>query len=121
MARKTHLKIRICEARQMSKDGYKHWSPKLRPKVHKMVYPPVLYMSVPVEELKNKKAIGKWAYENLWDGRFLMMGYSHGKTRTHVKLVGLCWITLKTKDDLYQARVVHAKHCRLSRYFFWEK
>ena len=121
MARKTHLKIRFVQELPMSQAGYKGWSPRLRSKVHKKVYKPVDYLTVPVEQLKNKEAIGKLAYDHLWEGTFIMMGYSHGKTRTHVKLVGLCRITLRIHDDKYDARVTHCKHARLSRYWFWTK
>lgn len=121
MARKTHLKIRFVPELPMSKEGYKNWSPDRRAKIHKKVYGKPVCMTVPVEELKNKEAIGKLAAENLWDGTFILMGYSHGKTPTHVKLVGLCRIYLKKKEGKYSARVVHLKYARLSRYWFYEK
>ncbi len=123
MAHKTHLKIHVFEIVPMSKDGYLHWSPKLRAKIGKIVYKWQFYNpAVPVEELSSKKAIGRWASENLYSGRFQLRGYSHGKTRTHVKLVSLCNIILRLDDDgKYMARVIHAKHARLTRYFFWSE
>lgn len=120
MARKTHLKVRIVQEFDMSKEGYKHWSPRLRAKVHKKVFKSVHYDLVPVERLKNKDEIGRYCAENLWKGVFYLFGYSHGKTRTHVKLVNLCRINLKMDEDgKYQARVTHGKYARLSRYWFW--
>lgn len=122
--RKTHLKLRFVSETPMSKEGYKHWTPKLRLKLHKMVYGKgdvFCYGNIPVEAICSKQAIGEFARDNLYEGSWIMLGYSHGKTKTHVKLVALCRIILKSKNNKYTARVTLLKRKRLSRYWFWEK
>lgn len=121
MGRKTHLKLRICQEKDMSKEGFKHWNRKARPKIHKKVYPPVLFIQVPVEEIESTEAIGRWAFENLWTGKFLLFGYSHGKTPTHVKLVLLCKFSLKIDKDGEKYRCIVSNNWRLARYWFWRK
>lgn len=124
MAKKTHLKIRFVSDQPMSKDGYRQWSKGLRAKVHKRVYGKdgsIFCMTVPVERLKNFEEIGDLAAENLYSGNWVMMGYSKGKTRTKVKLVGLCKIDLKFNEDgTHRAIVTHCKYARLARYWFFE-
>lgn len=118
MTHKTHLKIRFVQQVPMSKQGYKGWSPNRRARLHKFVYKPVAYLHVPVERLKNKEEIGKLCSEELTDGIYYCMGYSHGKTRTHVKLVPLFKIRLRIGNEgKYQCTIL--RNFRLFRYWFW--
>lgn len=122
MQGKTHLILRFSEEKPMSKTGIKAWSRKARPKVHKKVYPwiPNSY-HVPVEQIRNKKLLGEFCYNNFWSGKFLMFGYSKGKTKTKVKLVLLAKITLRISEDGESYHCSISDNWRLSRYWFWEK
>lgn len=119
MARKTHLKLRFAQEFDMSKNGLMAWSRRARPKVHKKVYKWVYNDYVDVEQIKNKELLGYYAYNHLWQGIFLMFGYSHGKTKTHVKLVLLAKLNLRINNDKYNCDIT--RNWRLSRYWFFKK
>lgn len=104
--------------KEMSKQGLKSWSPKLRSKVYKKVFPIACVKQVHVSEICSKNKIGEWAYNNLWDGTFVMLGYSHAKTRTHVALKAMCKFRLSIGEGgKYSFHML--KNYRLFRYWFW--
>jgi hypothetical protein len=120
MVRKTELKLRISQEKDMSKDGYLAWSPHARLKLHKKTYSWIMRIDVPVQEIQNEKALEIFALKNLWTGKFLVFGYSHGKTPTHVKPVLLCKLNVRINNEgAGDCRVSHTR--RLSRYWFWKK
>lgn len=118
--RKTYLKIRFVSQTPMSRQGYKNWTPSRRGKLHKSVYgKSVVCLQVPVERIESKEAIGDLASEYLDSGEYVMFGYSHGKTPTHVKLVMMCKIRLQKNEDRHSISI--SKTRRLSRYWFWKR
>lgn len=118
--RKTELKLYFWRQLQMSKEGYRNWSKKLRPHTRKIVYKPFLRVDVPVERISSIEAIKDLALEIIGqEGTFIMRGISHAKTKTHYKWVRLAVIKIiKSKDN--EMRVISVSEIfRLSRYWFW--
>lgn len=120
MAKKEYLKIRINQMKEMSKQGLKNWSPKLRKTAYKHTFKPVLFSKVHFSNLSTRENIGKWAYDNLWDGTFVMLGYSHRKTKIHVGLVSMCKFRLDIISEGGRYNFKMLKNYRLFRYWFWK-
>lgn len=119
MKKKQYLKIRINQVRDMSKQGLKNWSPKLRRKAYKHVFKPVWFGSVHFSNLATKDSIAEWTYDNLWSGTFVMLGYSHRKTKTHVGLVSMCKFRIEiSKSGKHNFKML--RNYRLFRYWFWK-
>ena len=119
---KTHLSIRINQAEEMSNDGFHRWGHKSRNKVSRTVYKTQLTFSkkhnnlLPTKYLTTDEAIGEWLCQYFGDGDILyVLGYSHGKTKTHVKLCKLAKVKiLDAENSKYEVTETE----RLNRYWF---
>lgn len=74
---------------------------------------------IPVEEINCKEKIELFFEENYYKGDFLLMGFSHGKNRFHVKPVKICEVLVRETNDGLKARIVN--NFRLSRYKWFYK
>lgn len=119
------IKLRFNEEVPMSAQGVKQWNKRMRGKIRKKVYKHVMVLHIPVREINSKKKIASVAEQYLYAGKFYMFGYSHGKTRTHVKAVCLAVIYVTRVDDRNKAVVrLYVKgrgRPRMSRYWFFQK
>lgn len=113
---KKTIKIRPIYRVPMSKDGYHNWKPNLRPKVWKevsnMKLSPV--MEVSLDQINTKKKIEEFIAMNKWKGKFVIMGISNAKTKTHRKWVKICTILVKETPNGNVGRMV--ENVRLSKY-----
>ena len=100
----------------MKKTGFLNWSIKQRPYIRKITFKHILYeKDFPVSILATDEALGHWACDALFEGSFYAMGYSHGKTKTGVKLVRLFDIYIKNCET-YKYHINNKQ--RLSRYWY---
>jgi len=105
----------------MSIDGYKNWKHN-RNKVYKEVTNMKMsptFRNVPLSEINTKDKFEDFFARNLWEGKFVIMGGSHGKTKTHFKNVAIATISVKNTDEGNVARIT--KNTRLSRYKWFYK
>ena len=119
--RKTELKLHFYQDIPMSNNELMQWSPHLRRYVYRNKRVHVLYMIVPVEQIKNKYSLGQFVMENLYEGNFSIQGYSHRKTPTHVgfsRVLARVHI-FRRSDERLIAKVYD--YNGISRYWFWEK
>lgn len=113
---KTHLKIHIQELKAMRKSGLKNWGIKQRTWIRKEVFGrDFYYPEMDVKILSTDQNIIRFIAEDLYRGKWMVKGYSKGKTRTHVKLVLLCKVIINHTDP--PSGIVSQKR-RLSRYWF---
>lgn len=63
---------------RMSQKGLKHWSPKLRPKVHKYVYINLGVRHAPYYIFENRMLMAQWITENYGYGHFYMFIWRKG-------------------------------------------
>lgn len=113
------IKIRWLKAEPMSKDGYKNWAKHLRPTIKRKVwkYDKIPKMLIPTSTLSNTKNIEKLATSFLYEGEWIMMGWSHGKNKHKVKPIKLCRIHVLETSEGLKANI--SEKFRLSRYWFW--
>ena len=112
------IKIWFWKREKMSIEGYRRWSKNLRAKAYKKITKFGVRIDVPPEMLSNDENIKQLANEFLYEGEWLLMGFSHGRTKTHVKPVMLCRIFVRDSKDGYNIRITDKR--RLSRYWFWK-
>lgn len=118
---KQHITIRPLWRVPMSKDGYKNWKPHLRYRIHKEVTNMKLSPSlrVNVKDIDTKAKMEDFIARNKWEGKFVVMGLSHGKTKTHVKWVNICTIMVKETPEGNIGKMIQNR--RLSRYKWFYK
>lgn len=114
------IKIWFWKCEPMSIEGYYKWARKFRAKVVKKVYKFGIRVDVFATRLSDPKSIKALVIDVLgYEGEWLLMGFSHGKNKFHVKPVKLCRIKiLKTPTGL---KAFVSETWRLSRYWFWKK
>ena len=116
---KQYIKIRPVWRTPMSVDGYSNWKPHLRSIVYKeisnMKMSPVF--EVDVSEIDTKEKIEDFVARNKWGGKFVVMGISSARTKTHRKWVNMCTILVKETPEGNVGRMIQNK--RLFRYWFY--
>jgi len=60
----------------MSREGYKRWRKKLRPRLTKIVYVPIQRIDVNVKDICNEKLLLQFMIDNFYPGYFLVKGGS---------------------------------------------
>lgn len=114
---KQGLWLRAFFRQEMSKDGYKNWKPWLRGSLWKeitnMKMSPT-FREVPFDLINTKDKFVDFFAERLWEGKFVIMGGSHGKTKTHFKCVPICTIVITKTHDGNIGKIT--KDSRLSKY-----
>lgn len=111
------IKIWWWERVQMSDDGYKQWNKYLRPTIYRKTTRFGIRMDVNPDDISTREKIEQLASEYLFEGEWLMMGFSRGKTRTHIKPVKLCRVIVKDSERGFYSRMTN--NYRLFRYWFW--
>ena len=120
---KDTIKIRPFFRVEMTKDGYANWEkfPWLRAKLYKevtnMKLSPVF--QVKIEKINTKSKIEQWVADNRWEGKFVLMGISNGKTKTHRKWVKICTVVVKKSPNGLVGTMIENK--RLSKYRWFYK
>ena len=121
---KTAIKIRALNRVPMSRDGYKNWNkfpwlkPKLRKEVTNMKMSPVFI--VQTKEIDTQNKFEEYFARNLWKGKFVMMGLSNGKTKTHRKWAkgGLCVLSIKENQEGNVARIIEKRNLHKYKWFY---
>jgi len=115
--KQSKIKLWFWTEEKMSKEGYKRFPKDVRQFVRKIVYKPKLRIDISPEDISTKEKVEALAVEHLWEGTWLMKGFSHGKNKFHVKNVTLCKIKITDHPEGLRAKLVENK--RLFRYWFW--
>lgn len=113
------IKLWFWQRINMSREGRLKWNKKMRPHINPKVT--LFHMRVDVDpmDISNPDKIKALAINVLGEaGEFLMMGFSRGRNKFHVKPVKLCRITIVDSRKGLVAFVTET--WRLSRYWFWE-
>lgn len=113
------IKLWFWKEEKMSYDGYLRWSNKLRPKIRKIIYKPTLRIDANVHDINNRGKLESFCEEHLYEGTWLIMGFSRGKNKYHVKPVKLAKIRIKEHPDGLKAKMIY--NYRLFRYWWWRK
>lgn len=113
------IKIWFWRRKPMSLDGFHKWHKGIRATIYKKVTEFGVRMDVPPSMISSPEAIENLALEYLYEGEWLMMGFSHGKNKFHVKPVKLCKVVVRPSVEGSTAKV--SETWRLSRYWFWSK
>lgn len=111
------IKLWFWEEKPMSKEGYYNFPKKIRGKIRKIIYKPQLRIDVDPQHLSNTEEVKALCLEHLWEGVWLMMGFSHGKNKVRVKPVKLVKIRILESPDGLVAKII--TNYRLYRYWFW--
>ena len=117
--RKTELKICIHKKKPMSEDAFRRWSPKVRSKISRWVYPLILSTTMSVEILKSDKLIGEYACDLLENGVYYFFGFTAGASKTRVK--NYCLFIVEIYDNEKNKFLVRHYKGRLKRYWFRKK
>lgn len=113
------IKIWWWKEERMSLDGLRRFPRKVRHKVRKIIYKPTLRMDVPPDYISSKEKVESLAEQHLWEGVWLMMGFSHGKNKFFIKPVKLAKIRIIDTSNGLKARMI--QNYRLFRYWFWKR
>ncbi len=121
---KTELRCWVWEKVQRTPESGLKFNARVRPFMARN--PPVHWRmrhNIPTEDINCKEKIEMFFEENYWanekGGSFILMGLSHGKTKTHVKWVPLCDVLVKETNDGLKARMFCNR--RMNRFWFWRK
>jgi hypothetical protein len=119
------IKVWFWERVQMSKTGYMNWSPIVRSRIKPVItkMQKGIHLINPIK-ISSVSAIQDFITEMylkgiLHEGEYLMMGFSHGKNKYHVKPVKLCKLFIMASEEKIYVSVSNT--WRLSRYWFWKK
>ena len=111
------IKIWFWEQLPMNKDSYKNFSKETRPYMKKIVYKPTLRIDVDPYQISNKELVEQLCLEHLWEGVWLMMGFSYGRNKRGIKPVKLCKVKITNHPEGLKAKMMD--NYRLFRYWFW--
>lgn len=114
--KKIYLKIRFQEVLPMSKEGFERLTPQAKRKFRKTVYYWKHRIDPRIDEINTKEKLIHYLEKDagLWAGTFYIHGYSHGKTRTHIKSKTRWIVKLLDRED--GLKVVHLEKTRFNRY-----
>ena len=121
---KTSIKIRALFRVPMSTDGYRNWDkfpqlkPKLRKEVTNMKLSPVFIVNT--KEIDTQSKFEEYFASRLWEGKFVMMGLSNGKTKTHRKWAkgGICVLSIKENPEGNVAKIIEKRNLRKYGWFY---
>ena len=109
----------IWSEQDMSLDGYRHWSKRLRPFVTKRVFKPELRIDVHYTQIVSRAKIVALIEDRMGEGTWIVRSLSHGKTRTHWKWVRLAKVVVIEHGDDYKSMIELS--FRLKRYKFFKE
>jgi len=114
------LKVWVWQRVPRSQESKNKFSPRVRPFMAR--HPITIFRmrhDLDVKEIDCKWKIERFFEENYWGGTFLLMGFSHGKNRYHVKPVKLCEVIVHESPNGLRARFY--RDFRMQKYkWFWK-
>lgn len=111
------IQLFIWSEEDMSLDGYRQWSKRLRPFVTKRVFKPALRVNVHYSQIDTKAKIMALIEDLMGVGTWIVRTLSRGKTRVHWKWVRIAKVVVMTHGDGYNSRI--SDTWRLARYKFF--
>lgn len=117
---KSELKLWVWQRVPRTMDSALKFSARVRPFMAR--HPITMFRmrhDVATEDINCKEKIEYFFEDNYWAGEFLLMGCSHGKTRTKVKWVKLCRVLVRETPEGIRARMIN--NYRMNRYWFWRR
>lgn len=112
------LKCRFVHLKQMSKEGYKHWSVKVRANISKFVVYPFPAIRVMPDQICTIEAIEQLALEQCgFEGRFQFQMPGHSKNSFHCSYRKKALVEITEHEDGLKAKVLQTWN--LKRYWFW--
>jgi hypothetical protein len=114
IGRKTGIILRMFWRIPMSKEGYRNWKLPLRPKLRKEITKMQKPLYVETNQIDTPEKIEDFVARNYWGGKWVVMGISHAKTKTHRKWVKICTIFVKETPEGNVGKITENK--RLSKY-----
>ena len=115
--KKDYLKIWFWEKLPMSYEGYLRFNKSVRNKMRKDIFKFRHRIDVPINTISTKQNLLEFCKEQLPKGEFYVMGFSRGRTKSHVKPVALCVIHISKHPK--GLRAVMVENRRLFRYSWW--
>ena len=119
---KNIIKLWFWKQDKMSYDGFLRWNPKFRGKLSKTVYGRAgnrLRIDANVNQINTKERLESFCEQHLYDGVWMIMGFSRGKNKFHVKPVKLAKIRIRDHPEGLKAKML--TNFRLFRYWWWNK
>ncbi len=116
-SRDSPIKLFIWEEKPMSKLAYKNFSRKTRHFMRKIVFCPVMRIDVDPYQISTKELVEQLCLDHLWEGLWLVKGFSKGKNRYGVKNVTLCKVKISSHPEGLKATMVENR--RLHRYWYY--
>ena len=113
------IKLWLWEQRPMSKDSYRNFASNVRPYMMKTVYCPRLRIDVDPFQISNKERVEEFCLNHLWEGIWLVKGFSKGRNRYGIKNVTLCKVKITSHPEGLKAEMFENR--RLFRYWFYKK
>lgn len=116
---KEDLWIWLWYKKPMSRDGYYNWNINVRPKIHKEVVMINLTrpMRVPFDQINTREKIENFVACNTWEGKWLVMGGSHGKNKRHFKPVKICTIIVKQTNEGNIGKIIESPRLHKYKWF----
>ncbi len=115
--------------KEMSKDGYRNWKKFwwLKARLWKEVtdLKSTKPLRVETSDINTKEKFERFIANRYWSGdngksvKYVIMGVSRGKTKTHRQWVKICTITVKNTPEGNIGTMVENK--RLSKYWWWKR
>jgi hypothetical protein len=115
------VKLQIWQEVDMTKDGYLHWNPRLRPFVAKRTFKPVLRIDVSVWDIDTLDKLARSIYESCGaspeNGFWIVMRLSKGKTKTHWKWVRIAKLKIRSTGDSWTYTATSTARLKRSWYY----
>ena len=112
------IKIWFWRRKPMSLDGFHKWNKNIRVKVKRRVTEFGIRLDVPTNMIDTKDKIEELCETHLYEGEWLMMGFSKGKNKFRTKPVKMCRIIIRDSPEGIKAKL--RENYRLFRYWFWK-
>ena len=107
--RKTTIKLYIWAESKMSLEGLRKFPRKIRKHIRKMVYGKGglrIRIDVSVYEINTKEKVENFCEENLFEGVWLIMGFSHARNKFHVSPRKIFKVRVRETPDGLNARML---------------
>jgi len=114
------IKLWLFQELPMNPDSIRHWHYKIRPKIRKIVFKPLIRVDADVSRICNKESIENLFLDVLgYEGDFTLKTFSHAKNRFRVKPITIAKV--KIRDSPTGLKASATSLWRISRYWFWSK
>lgn len=105
----------------MSFKGLKHWSPRLRKKVHRYIYRNVGVFNMPYDVCKDRRYLAEWLYEMVGHKYIYLFIWRKGyyKKKNRLRPYRIAVINIKSSDNArFVAEYIELR--RISRFQWFE-